>query len=255
MMKDLTWLKKEYIAHRGLHTRDQTIPENSKKAFQNALKHGYAIECDLNILKDGTVVVFHDKDLNRLCGLDQKLSELTFEDIKDKKILKSDETIMRFDELLSLVGGKVPLLIELKPFGDTQKLCEEVAKHLDAYPHAYAIFSFHPNIVYWFKKHRPNVIRGQISEYFRLDKHMNPLMKYGMKSLFFNRFTKPDFISYGIHDLPNKYCDRAFKKGMTVISYAAKNQDELDFVRSTYHNVVFEHFIPKKERDCNEMKI
>ena len=67
-----------------------------------------------------------------------------------------------------------------------------------------------------------------------------------MRSMFFNRFTKPDFISYGIHDMPNKYIDKAMKKGITIISYAARTQAQFDFVKSRYHNTVFEFFEPKK---------
>lgn len=248
-MKDLEWLKNHDIAHRGLYERDQSVPENSKAAFIRALDHHYAIECDINVLKDGTVVVFHDKDFRRLCNVDAKLSEKTYQDIQSYRLMQSQEKIMTLSELIELVSGKVPLLIELKPHGDAILLCENTAKILDQYPHPYAIFSFHPKVVNWFKKYRSHVIRGQISEYFKTDMKMNKLMKYLMKSLWFNRFTKPDFISYGIDDLPNKYVDRAFKKGMVVISYAARNQSELDFVRSHYHNVVFEYFIPNKKSD------
>ena len=97
-----------------------------------------------------------------------------------------------------------------------------------------------------FKKNHPEVIRGQISEYFKDDQKMSKISKYLMKSLFFNRFTKPDFVSYGIYDIPNKYLDKLMKKGLTVISYAARSQKDLDFVKSHYHNSVFEFFEPKK---------
>lgn len=248
-MKDLTWLKENLISHRGLHTFDKSIPENSYAAFKKSMDYGFSIECDLNLLKDGTVVVFHDKDFNRLCGINKNLSDVTYEEMKNYTLEHSRETILTLPELLSLVDGKVPLLIELKPHGDAKRLCEQTAKILDGYAHPFAIFSFHPRVVLWFKKYRNHYIRGQISEYFKTDQNMKKLHKYMMKILFFNRFTKPDFISYGITDLPNKYCDKAKRKGLTVISYAAKTQKQLDFVKSNYHNAVFEYFIPKQKSD------
>ncbi len=247
MKKDLTWLKEALIAHRGLHTEDGTIPENSLLAFQQALQMGYAIELDVNVLKDGTVVSFHDIHLKRLCGDDRMLSELTFSDIKSLKLLSSDERIPTLDDVLNMVDGRVPLLIELKPHGDVVKLCAHVMKSLQHYQGTYAIFSFHPRVVYWFKRHHPHVIRGQIAESFKSNPKMHPIAKWMMKHMIFNRFTQPDFISYGIHDLPNPILDRYKKKNMIIISYAARSQSEFDHVKSSYDNVVFEFFIPKQK--------
>lgn len=245
-MKDLTWLKNDYIAHRGLYKENGSIPENSMKAFEAALSHGFSIECDVNVTKDGEVVVFHDINLKRLTGLNKNLSQVTYDALKDLTLLISDQKIPTLKELLSLVKGQVPLLIELKPLGNIKMLCEKVMDNLKDYQGKYAIFSFHPAAVLWFKKHHPEVIRGQISAFFDDHEHMKKPMKILMKRLFFNRFTKPDFVSYYIHNLPNKYVDKQKKKGITVISYAAKSQKEFDFVKSLYDNVVFEYFIPKE---------
>lgn len=248
-MKDLAWLKNDLIAHRGLHQKDFSVVENSLTAFQKAIEHHFSIECDLNVLKDGTVVVFHDKDFKRLCGLDQKLCDVTYDDIKDLKLKDTNDHILTLKELLDFVDGKVNLLIELKPFGDKNLLCQNFYETIKDYKGTYAVFSFHPHIVSWFKKHHPQIIRGQITEFFKSDEKMKPYMKYLMKTLFFNHFSKPDFISYGIHDLPNKWADKAKKKELTVISYAARTQKELDDVRSRYDNVVFEFFIPKQKSE------
>jgi glycerophosphoryl diester phosphodiesterase len=244
-MKDLTWLKTHDIAHRGLYQKDQSIPENSIAAFKSAIEKGYSIEFDVNVLKDGTVLSFHDSNLKRICGIDRILSDLVYDDVKDLKLFGTEEKIPKLKDVLDFVCGRVPLLIELKPKGNITLLCESVMKDLIDYQGDYAIFSFHPKVQYWFKKNHPHVIRGQIAEFFSKEK-MNPIIKYLLKTMFFNRFTKPDFISYGIDDMPNSYLDHYMKKKMTIISYAAKNQSELDFVRSRYHNAVFEHFIPKK---------
>jgi glycerophosphoryl diester phosphodiesterase len=246
-MKDLSWIKDHLIAHRGLYREDQSIPENSLKAFQNALDHGYSIELDVNVLKDGTVLSFHDDHFQRLCNDSRLLSDVSYEAIRDLRYVNSDEHIPTLKEVLKLVNGKVPLLIELKPQGDVLLLCESFMKVMKDYQGVYAIFSFHPKVVHWFKKNHPYIIRGQISEYFKNNKELKSIYKYLMKSMFFNRFTKPDFISYSIHDMPNKYLDKLKKKGIVIISYAARSQEQFDFVKSHYDNTVFEFFLPKQK--------
>jgi len=244
-MKDLSFLKTHVFAHRGLHQKDLSVPENSMLAFTKAIEQGFAIELDINVTKDGVVIAFHDHDLKRLCGLDKSLSDVTYDDIKHLKLLDTHETIPTLKKVLELVEGRVPLLIEFKPHGDLKLLCTSFMDIISSYKGQFAIFSFHPKVVYWFKKHHPMIIRGQISEYFKHQK-MSKVSKYLMKSMFFNRFTKPDFISYGIEDLPNKYLDRQKRRGLTIISYAAQSQEAFDFVTSHYDNVVFEFFIPKQ---------
>lgn len=246
-MKDLLWLKQSLIAHRGLHTKDHVIPENSMLAYEHAIQKGFAIELDVNVLKDGTVVCFHDHTLKRMCNDERSLSDLSFSDIKELKLLHTDQKISTLDEVCRFVDGRVPLLIELKPHGNVILLSESVMKVLKDYKGKFAIFSFHPRVVYYFKKHYKAVIRGQIAESFSNESNMNKAMKWMMKQMVFNPLTKPDFISYGIKDLPNKKCDKLKEKGITIISYAARTQKQFDFVKKHYHNVVFEYFIPKNK--------
>lgn len=245
-MKDLTWLKENLIAHRGLHTLDQTVPENSLESFKLAIEQGYSIEFDINLLKDGEVVVFHDYNLSRLFGIDQTLDEITYQELKHFK-LKNSEFIPTLKDTLDFIDGKVPVLIELKPHGNVKQLCVNFMKIMENYNGKYAVFSFHPKVVYYLKKHHKDVIRGQISEFFKSDQNMPRLFKFLMKRMAFNLFTRPDFISYGIYDMPNKYLDKLKKKGITIISYAARSQKDFDFVKSHYDNVVFEYFKPNKK--------
>lgn len=244
-MKNLEWLKTTLIAHRGLHTPDKSVPENSLLAFSKAIEKGYGIELDINILKDGTVVVFHDKDLLRLCNHPGVLKDLNWEGLQQFNLYDTSEKIPTLTEVLDLVSGKVPLLIELKHHGDSLLLSERMMDIMKNYTGTWAMHSFHPSIVNWFHKNHPEVIRGQISEYFQEEKTMKKFTKWLLKSLFLNRFTKPDFINYGIKDMPNKYLDKAMKKGLIVIGYASRTQAEFDFVKARYHNSVFEFFEPK----------
>lgn len=245
-MKDLTWIQNELIAHRGFHSKDGSVPENSIAAFKEAIQRGYGIEFDINVLGDGTVMCFHDINFKRLCGVDKNLADVDLKYAKTLHLLNTSEQIPTLKEVLDFVDGRVPLLIELKPLGDNDTLCREFMKVMNGYTGKWAMHSFHPKTVLWFKINHPEVIRGQVTEFFKDDPKMKNVTKFLMKTMAFNLFTKPDFINYGVVDMPNKYLDRVFKKGVTVIGYASQNQEQFDMVKEHYHNSVFEYFEPKK---------
>ena len=146
---DLTFIFCDY-AHRGLHSvrkgqaREATkIPENSLAAFELAVRANYGIELDVRLTRDKKVVVFHDENLLHMCGVDKKVSELTLSELKTLRLADTDQTIPTFEEVLRLVDGKVPLLVEVK--SDTVKnasLCIRTAKLLDFYSGPFAIQSF-----------------------------------------------------------------------------------------------------------------
>ncbi|MBU1145629.1 MAG: glycerophosphodiester phosphodiesterase [Firmicutes bacterium] len=244
-MRDLEWIKTTLIAHRGLHTLDQIIPENTLIAFEKAMEKGYGIEFDVNVLKDGTIVCFHDKDLNRLCGVNEYLKNVTFEEIKDLTILKSAQKIPTLKTVLDFIDAKVPLLIELKPYGNFETLCSNFVDTMKDYKGVWAMHSFHPSILMWFKKHHPEIVRGQITEYFTDDLTIKKTTKFLMKRMALNFLTKPDFINYGMKDMPNRFIDRQMKKGRVVIGYASTTQEQFDWMKAHYHNSVFEYFEPK----------
>lgn len=246
-MKNLEWIKESLFAHRGLHTKDKSIPENSMKAFQRAKDAGYGMEFDVNLLKDGTCVVFHDPDLKRMVpGRTDLLENLTYDEVKNIKLLDTEETIHSLKEVLEMVNGKVPLMIELKPHGNAKNLCESFWETIKDYQGLFAIQSFNPSIVKWFKDNQPQVPRGQITEFFRGYNGLSQFRKWLMKSMFFNKFTKPDFVNYGLVDLPNKYVKRAQKKGMIFICYTSRSQEDFDKSKSLIDNTVFEFFTPKQ---------
>jgi glycerophosphoryl diester phosphodiesterase len=244
MTKNMTWLKTSLIAHRGYFDHQLGIPENSILSCERALAHGYGIEIDIQMTKDQHVVLFHDDDLLRMTKKVGQISDFTYDEIKSLRLLDTLAYIPKLSEALAKIEGKTPLLIELKPSKNDKLFAEKTYDIIKDYQGEIAIFSFHPGIVYWFKKHAPHIIRGQISSYFN-DYPLSSFQKFLMKRMIFNPFTKPDFISYHIDDLPNKYLDNAKKKGLTIISYAAKNQSEFDHVKRYYDNVVFEGFAPK----------
>ena len=186
-------------AHRGLH--DDKIPENSLAAFSNAIDDGYGIEIDVQLSSDGEIFVFHDASLERMCGIQKKLSELSSEEIKQLRLLNTEEHIPTLAEVFELVDARVPLLIEIKYYFETKKLCALLADALDAYYGSFAIQSFDPRILRYFKKYRPRFARGQLvskaakrSERKETDAK-NPIVSFFLNHLLLNVLSRPDFIS------------------------------------------------------------
>ena len=194
-------LNVKYYAHRGFHG-EEGIPENSMAAFKKAKGAGYGIELDVQLTKDGVMVVHHDYDLKRTCGVNKKITDLTYRELCRYRLMGTRERIPRFVEVLREVDGKVPLLVELKMETCNRKLCKKVAKALDQYKGLYCMECFHPYALYWFKKNRPEVIRGQLSEQFLKEKEEGTFTRkigyFIVKNLLTNFITKPDFYSLSL---------------------------------------------------------
>lgn len=238
MKKDTSFLTKNMIAHRGYHDIEKCIPENSMRAFEEATKNNYIIELDVHILKDDEVVVFHDDNLKRMTGIDKKIKECTYEEISKMNLKQTEEKIPLLKNVLNLVDGKVPIIIELKTDLRCGKLEKEVIKILGQYNGEYAIKSFNPFSVNYFRKHAPNVIRGQLASDFKNDK-MFILKKLFLKYMLFNFVSKPDFISYDIRALPNKKIEKIREKQL-ILGWTARTQEDIEKAKKYCDNVIFE---------------
>ncbi len=153
--------------HRGLHGKG--VPENSIPSFENAIDAGIGIELDVRLSGDGVPVVFHDKTLRRMCGDKRKVSELTVNELKSLKLKDSDETIPTLEEVLELVGGRVPLMIETKP--SKHRLFERKTERsmlplLKGYKGTYYLQSFDRKSMKYMKKRLPDVLCGILSGNF-----------------------------------------------------------------------------------------
>ena len=112
-------------AHRGLHTKDKTVPENSLPAFRAAAEAGYGVELDIQLSRDGQVVVFHDDTLDRVCGVHGRVDEFTFEELRGMRLCGTQETIPLLTEVFEVMGGRTPMIIELKTGRRNDELCEK----------------------------------------------------------------------------------------------------------------------------------
>lgn len=235
----MQWLKNTPIAHRGLH-RGFSVPENSMKAFSRAIKRNYAIELDVRLTKDNKLVVFHDKNLIRMCASRKKIRTQTSQALSQIKLYHSNETIPLFSDVLKLINGKVPLVIEIKNYGKVGAFEEAVVKDLEGYEGEFCVCSFNAEVVNWFRKNKPEFKRGLI--FGDIKKFQIKFYKLTFLSRFFR--VKPDFISldYKLLDsLIPVFCRRA---GIPIVSWTINSKKKKLKAKSIVDNIVFENIKP-----------
>ncbi len=244
MKEEMKWLTNTPIAHRGYHCPKEA-PENSMAAFKRAIQEGFAIELDIHLLKDQQVVVFHDDNLNRMTGFSKKIIDCTWDEIRHLKLLDTEETIPLFKDVLELIAGKVPIMIEIKNRRRVGKLEKETHALLMGYKGAFSIQSFNPYSVGWFKENAPNIIRGQLSGNFN-NENLALYKKFLLKNLFLNYVSKPHYINYEIDYLSSLPVKIQQKKDRMILGYTAKNHEEYQTAMDKSDNVVFEGFNPNR---------
>lgn len=242
---DYTPLMDHYYAHRGLHDNKTDAPENSMKAFQKAVDAGYGIELDVQLTKDRIPVVFHDESLKRVCGVDGNVRDYTYEELQQFSLCGSRERIPLFSDFLKLVDGKVPLIIEIKIHEDYKTVCQVADELIRGYKGDYCIESFNPLAVKWYKEHRPEVIRGQLSSRLVPKGEREPFLYFMSHYLLFNCVAKPDFIAYDhLHkgNISRTICQHLY--GALSVAWTIKSQEQLDHSRKQFDLFIFEGFIP-----------
>ncbi|MEG1074938.1 MAG: glycerophosphodiester phosphodiesterase family protein [Ruthenibacterium sp.] len=230
-------------AHRGLHTPDKTVPENSLPAFRAAVAAGYGIELDIQLSRDGEVVVFHDDTLPRVCGKPERVDDYTFKQLRSFRLCGTEEKIPLLTEVLAVVDGKVPLIIELKTGPRNKQLCTSAMEILCDYTGAYCIESFDPRIVRWFKKHEPQVLRGQLSDAPKSFVGKPPLLAFVLGNLLTNILARPQFVAYGPHKKPllARFSDLC---GVMRVCWTVHPTDDIAAKEAENDAVIFEYYSP-----------
>lgn len=232
-----------HYAHRGLFNNEGEAPENSLLAFAKAVENGYGIELDVQLTKDNKLVVFHDDSLKRMCGVDGMVWEYTLEELQTFHLASSKQCIPTFEDVLQTVGGKVPLIIEYKLDRVQTRVCELANEVLKDYKGVYCIECFHPLAPHWYKKNRPDVVRGQLcEEYFRTPKYRNALY-FAMAYLAGNFFSRPDFIAYNcLHrkNLGRRFCR---KLGALSVAWTVKSVEQFEEIKDDFDLFIFDSCI------------
>ena len=214
------WLTEWEYAHRGLH--EEGAPENSIAAAQAAIAAGMGIECDIQRSFDDCVMVFHDWELERLTGEPGWVGDRTAEALESHQLLGTDQSPIRVAEFLSLVDGRVPLLIEVKsqPGYDVEWTCVHLEQPLRNYEGDYAVMSFDPRVPQWFALNAPDTIRGLVGT-DTLDNGFLGVWRQEGKI----EQAQPDFLAIDIRDIPNPVSDRWRESGRPLLSWTIRSAE------------------------------
>lgn len=230
------------FAHRGLH--DASRAENSMSAFTAAVEAGYGIELDIRLSGDGTLVVFHDDTLDRVCGREGRVDAFVADELAEMKLSGTNDGIPSFREVLELVDGRVPLLVEIKEDAGKYDVSTAAAEMLKNYHGDYIVESFNPLSLRNFKKKLPNVPRGILSQkYMREEKYRTPLHLL-LQLLFFNRLCSPSFVAYNHIDYKSSSLKNARKLGAVTFAWTVRSPEEEAAAKAHgFDSVIFENYL------------
>lgn len=234
----MEWLRERPIAHRGLHS--ESVPENSLPAFENAVSAGYPAELDVRLTADGVPVVVHDRRLDRLTDGSGTVGNTNWRDLSERTLLDTDETVPRLETVLETVDGDVPLLVEVKNARIPGDLESAVATCLDAYDGKFAVQSFNPLTVWWFRRNRPDWLRGQLAS---VSMGSGPLSHTALRRVVPN-LTSPDFVGYNYELLPQSTWSRIRHRGSHTLAWTVSSEAVLRRVEPHVDNVIFESVRP-----------
>ncbi|MDD7756189.1 MAG: glycerophosphodiester phosphodiesterase family protein [Clostridiales bacterium] len=222
-----------------------SIPENSMAAFRNAIEKGYTIELDVQFTKDKELIVFHDDDLSRLTNDNRKVKDVNYQELKNLKLENTDEKIPTLKEVVEMVDNQVPLIIEIKDGEDIIGLSEKTYNIMKNYKGRYAIQSFNPFILEWFKNNASEVIRGQLSGTFREDaESLKFYEKFVLKNLLLNFKSKPNFIAYELDGVNNLSVKLLKGRNYPIISWTIENEEDMKKAYESTDNIIFDNILP-----------
>ncbi len=240
-------------AHRGLHNKENGVPENSMKAFSLAALCGFGMELDLQLTRDNFVVVHHDHSIRRTCGEDRMISDMTLEELRQYRLFGTKETIPLFSDVLEMVDGRTPLIIELKGYNDADTLCRLTMKELEGYRGLYCVESFDPRIVRWFRKNHPRIVRGQLMEKLKKGETLTAAQAFFGRNLMTNFLTRPHFEAYDFHNR-NVLSLHAVRRlfGMQEVSWTLRTEEEYRKAKSLGNLCIFEQFVPARTEEAEK---
>lgn len=240
-------LTKFVYAHRGLHCKEEGLPENSLKAFKAAADAGYGAELDVHLLKDGRLAVIHDSLLVRTTGAKGAIEDITHDELTNYFLEGTTETIPDFESVLALFENRSPLIIELKAAGNNAPaLCKAVCDVLDNYNGEYCIESFDPRCLLWLKRNRPDILRGQLSQNFlKNPSGLGRVVDFFLTALVLNIATRPDFVAYRFSDRKDfsyRLCTKFWKTQSAA--WTINTPADYEAAQSENSIIIFESFKP-----------
>lgn len=242
---DISPFVKWLYAHRGLHDNGARIPENSLKAFCRAAEEGFGIELDVQLTKDRVPVVFHDFTLERICGEAGKLCDYTCAELQEFRLCGTEERIPKLEEVLQLVDGRVPLIVELKIERADLSVCPAVDRILTGYKGLYCIESFNPLAIFWYRTHRREIVRGQLADAFLKEGEYVGTLFFLLQNLLLNWVGRPDFIAYNCKYpkvLSRRLCRSLYHS--KAAAWTIRSREQLKEAKKYFDIFIFDSFMP-----------
>ena len=228
------------FAHRGLHSSG--CPENSPAAFEAAVRRGFAIELDVRLSADGVPVVFHDGDLARMCGVDERVSRLRARDLCRLRLAGTDETIPTLVSVMHGVAGNTPVLVDLKaPVGRRRLLADAAAILLRAYRGPVGVVGFDPWLLQAMRMRAPGLLRGQSAG---VDARFTATWAgrrvcHPVDELWSLRLSTPDFVTFNVDRMPSDAVRRV-RRQLPVVAWTVRSPESYRLARASADSVIVE---------------
>lgn len=235
----VAFLLAQDVAHRGLW--GDGAPENSIAATEAAIEQGFAIECDVRLSRDGTVVVFHDAETTRLTGTPGRIAQMGASELAALRLSGGeDEPVPSLAQLVARIAGRVPLIIEIKTDtrAETAPLCFAVRRALEGYRGPVAVMGFNPDVSRWFATHAPRIVHGLVMTEHR-ETRWRAIRDAVLRRLAVRR-AKPDFLAYDVRFLPSPLPQALRSAGVPVLSWTVRSPADAATVAAYADRPIFE---------------
>ncbi|MBM3555027.1 MAG: glycerophosphodiester phosphodiesterase [Alphaproteobacteria bacterium] len=239
------WLRRQPVAHRGLHDAARGVPENSLAAFRAAIEGGFAIELDVQLSADGVAMVFHDAKLARMTGAKGLIGARPAAALGRLHLLKTRETIPTLRQVLDEVGGREPILVEIKNNSARVGPLEMATlAAIEGYRGAIAVQSFNPGTVAWFQQHAPHLPRGQLRHNIALSRGLSIAQKLRYRALIRRDAGAPDFVGWNVAQITKREARRNNELRRPILVWTVRTERAKAKARALGANLIFEHIRP-----------
>lgn len=242
----LGFLTRQPFAHRGLHDGSKVL-ENSLAAFDRAIAHGYGIELDVRMTRDGDVIVYHDSELGRMTVSRGQIASMSAKQLCGIRLKGSKETLQTLHDVLRHIHGRVPVLIEVKATENIYlPACFAVRRALEGYRGEAAVMSFHPGVPAWFAEHAPKVVRGLVMT----EKEGRAFSPYGvrrwLRRQLLVRKARPHFLAFDVRRLPSPFTAAARQRGIKLLTWTVRGDAAHALAARCADQVIFEGELPAR---------